>query len=309
MGRILTLAALVAATALCRAQTPAPPADDNKPLPDIHALVLDVERNETAAEKIRASYTYHVHDERQNMTSSGKVKDTSVTDSDSLTIQGVRVDRITARDGKPLTPAEAAKESERIDKEVAKAKERRAKLQEKGEVTDSRGDQILTASRILELGQFTNPRRVQLNGRPTIVVDYAGDPNAKTRNRFESVFRDLVGTVWIDEQDRTLAQVQGHFLNNFKVGGGLVADIRKDSGFSGTWSRVNGEVWLPVEFTGQGAIRVLLLAGFAGRIHLQMTDYRKFRASSTIVGSNGVVSSDGQPETPPPPPPAAPPPL
>jgi hypothetical protein len=95
--------------------------------------------------------------------------------------------------------------------------------------------------------------------------------------------------------------VQGHFLNNFKVGAGLLADIRKDSNFSGSWSRINGEVWLPVEFTGQGAIRVLLLASFAGRIHLQMSDYRKFRSSSTIVGTNGIVGADQPAETPTPP--------
>jgi hypothetical protein len=300
MRRIVAIAALLAIPILARAQ-------DEKPLPDIHALILDVERNETAAEKIRASYTYHVHDERQNQDSSGKVKDTSTTDSDSLTIDGVRVDRVTARDGKPLTPAEAAKESEKIDKEVAKAKERRAKLEGKGEVTDSRGDQILTASRILQLGQFSNPRRVDLNGRPTIVVDYAGDPHAKTNNRFESVFRDLVGTVWIDEQDRTLAQVEGHFLKDFKVGGGLVADIRKDSGFAGSWSKINGEVWLPVDFTGHGGIRILLVASFNGSIHLRMSDYRKFRSSSTIVGTNGIVGADTQPDTPPVPPVTPPP--
>jgi hypothetical protein len=295
MVRNFAILVLLALSRLAGAQ------DTAKPLPDIHTLILDVERNETAAEKIRASYTYHVREERQNMTTSGRVKDTSIVDSDSLTIQGVRVDRVTARDGKPLSPAEAAKESERIDKEVAKARERRAKLEGKGEVTDSRGDQVLTAARILELGQFTNPRRIDLNNRPTIVVDYAGDPNAKTRNRFESVFRDLVGTIWIDEQDRALVQVQGHFLNNFKVGAGLLADIRKDSNFSGSWSRINGEVWLPVEFTGQGAIRVLLLASFAGRIHLQMSDYRKFRSSSTIVGTNGIVGADQPAETPTPP--------
>ncbi len=50
-----------------------------------------------------------------------------------------------------------------------------------------------------------------MNGRDTIAVDFAGDPKAKTRNRGEDVIRDLVGTAWVDEQDKVLVKVQGHF--------------------------------------------------------------------------------------------------
>lgn len=291
------LPVLLTETAWGQATGAPPPAsiDAAEPLPAISELLHDVERNADAAEKMRRDYTYHVHVEEQDLDGKGNVKKTTVTDSESLTIDGVRVDRVVAKDGKPLTPDEAKKESEKIDKEVAKDKERRAKLEEKGQTTDSRGDQVLTVSRILELGQFTNPRRVEFGGRSTIVADYAGDPKAKTNNRFETVFRDLVGSVWIDEADRTLVQVQGHFLNDFKFGGGLIADIRKGSSFSGRWSKINGEVWLPVEFGGDGKIRVLLVTGFSGRVRMVTSDYRKFGASATIVGGGQVVGDDGKP--------------
>ncbi len=52
----------------------------------------------------------------------------------------------------------------------------------------------------------------------TIAVDYAGDPKAKTRNRAEDVIRDMAGTAWVDEQDRVLTRVEGHFVNTFKIG-------------------------------------------------------------------------------------------
>jgi len=278
------------------------PAVVDAPLPDISEVLQAVERNADVMEKMRRDYTYHVRVEEQDVDGKGNVKKTTVTDSESLSIDGVRVDRVVAKDGKPLTPDEAKKESDRIDKDVAKDKERRAKLESKGKATDSRGDQVLTVSRILELGKFTNARRVELAGRSTIVVDYAGDPDAKTESRFESVFRDLVGTVWIDEKDRTLVQVQGHFLNDFKVGGGLLADIRKGSSFHGSWAKINDEVWLPVKFGGEGKIRVLLFAGFSGREELVTSDYRKFRASATVlpgkreVGADGVVVPDAEPE-------------
>jgi hypothetical protein len=275
--------------------TPPTTATAAQPLPAIHELLLDVERNEKAAEAARKDYTYHVHSEQQDLDSKGAVKKTTVLDAESVTIEGVRINRTVARDGKPLTPEEAKKESDRIDKEIAKAKERRVKREGKGEDTDSRGDVILPASRILELGNFTNPRRVDLDGRPTVVFDFAGDPNAKTHNDFEGVVRDIVGTVWIDEQDRVLVRGEGHFLNDFKVGGGLVLNVHKGLSFDFRTTKINGEVWLPASVNGQGSARFLLLDKINGRFRFVTSDYRKFRASSTIIESNRLIGPDGQP--------------
>src|SRR5262249_38286304 len=156
------------------------------------------------------------------------------------------------------------KENERIDKEVAKAKQKREKADSQGKATDPRGNEEITPSRFLELGSFTNPRRVKLDGRDTIAVDYAGDPKAKTKNRAEEVVRDLLGTVWIDEADRMIVKLQGHFVNDFKIGGGLVVNVQKGTNFSMQMKKVNDEVWLPVELDGHGAIRFLLVMNFRG---------------------------------------------
>jgi hypothetical protein len=266
-----------------------------KPLPPIRDLLLDVERNEKAAESARKDYTYHVHLEQQDLAGNGSLKKTTTTDSESLTIDSIRIDRVVARNGKPFTPDEAQKESDRIDKEVARAKARRQKHESQGQDTDSRGDVLLPVSRILELGAFTNPRRVDLNGRPTIVFDYAGDTHAKTRNAFEAVVRDLVGTVWIDEQDRILVRGEGHFLNDFKIGGGLVLNIHKGLNFNFSATKINGEVWLPASVDGDGSARILLLDHVNGRFRLIASDYRKFHTNSTIIQSDRLIGPDGQP--------------
>ena len=299
MTRILLLPILCIAGSVAHFQQPSPAErhDNLRPLPPIPQLLQDVERNQEMAEAVRKDYTYHVHQEEQEFDGKGNIKKTTTTDSESLNLRGARIDRVVARDGKSLTPDEAAKENERIDDEIAKYTERREKEQRKGEQTDSRGDVLFSASRILELGVFSNARRVILNGRPTIVLDYAGDPKARTRNSAESVIRDLVGIAWIDEQDRILARAQGHFLNDFKIGGGLIADIRKGSSFEAQFSRINDEVWLPVRIEGQGRIRILLVSGFNGRFSLVTSDYRKFRTSSNIEAGGTIVQPDGTPLT------------
>ena len=284
------------ATAQQPTASPAPATE--KPSPsaqDTPQLLLDVERNHRASEAANKDYTYHVHLEQQEVDRNGNVKKTITTDSESLTIDSVRVDRIVARDGKPLTPNEAQKESDHIDKEVAKAKERRAKLADKGQDTDSHGDEILTVSRILELGTFSNPRRVDLNGRPTIVLDYTGDPNAKTHNESEKVFRDLVGTAWIDEQDRVLVHGEGHFPHDFKIGGGLVLNIHQGFSFDFSATHITGNIWLPATINAQGSARILLFDSINGHFHLVTSDYRKFHTNSTIIQTEPLAVPDGQP--------------
>ena len=136
-----------------------------------------------------------------------------------------------------------------------------------------------------------------LEGRDTIAIDFTGDPKAKTRTRFEGAIREMQGTSWIDVQDRSLRKVQGRFLHAFKVGGGLLADIKEGSSFEAEWTKINGEVWLPSSAAGQGAIRVLLLLNFHGALHVTNSDYRKFKATATILPGITTPSLDPQPST------------
>jgi hypothetical protein len=243
----------------------------------------DVETNERKSESIVKDYLYHSVGTHQEVDGHGQVKKTTVVEADHFWVNGVPVHRVTRRDGKDLSPAEIVKENERIDKESAKDHEKREQADTKGKETDPRGNDLITVSRLLELGTFSNARRVQLNGRDTIAVDFAGDPKAKTRNRAEEVIRDLVGTAWIDEQDHVLVRAEGHFVNAFKIAGGLIADIRKDTRFSMVQTKVNDEVWLPARIEGQGAARFLLFFNFNGSVNVAYADYRKFRATSTVL--------------------------
>jgi hypothetical protein len=268
----------------------------DKPLPDIPTLMHQVEENQRKAEAIEKNYIYHSVATVQELDGHGRVKKTTVTESDHFWIDGVPVRRVVKKDGKELTAEEIAKENERIDKEAAKGRERREKADAKGKESDSNGNEEITVSRLLALGAFTNPRREQLNGRSTIAVDYTGDPKAKTLNPSENLIRELAGTAWVDEQDCVLARVEGHFVNAFKIGGGLLVDIKKDTRFTFEQTRVNGEVWLPARIDAQGSARALIFVSFSGKIHAVESDYRKFRTSSTILP--GVAKVPDAPQAP-----------
>ena len=286
-----TLGCLLALGAICPAQSSEPLAA--RPLPDIPTLMHEVEAHQKASEALVKDYLYHSSATQQSEDGHGGVKKIETEESDIFYIAGARIRRITKKNGRDLSADEQQKESERIDKEVARAKEGH------GKPTQEERDTV-TVSRFLELGSFGNARRVQIDGRDTIAVDFTGNPKAKTQSRFEGAIREMEGTIWVDEQDRSLRKLQGHFVNTFKVGGGLLADVKKDSGFEAEWAKVNGEVWLPASAAGQGSVRVLLLLNFHGSLRVLNSNYRKFKATSTIVPvQSGVAPEPNVPASPP----------
>jgi hypothetical protein len=304
---VITLGWMGLSGGFALAQTPPVPAtgqeaaatktdEVERPLPDIPALMRAVEVNQRASEAVEKDYLYRSVQTHQETDGHGGVKKTETEEYDVFWIEGVPVHRMTKKNGKELSAEDQKKETEHIDKEVAKAKERRAKADEKGTETDPRGHDLVTVSRLLELGSFTNARRVQLNGRDTIAVDFAGNPKAKTKDRFEDVIRDMAGTAWVDEQDKVLVKVQGHFVNSFKVGAGMVANIQKGTNFEGEWRKINDEVWLPSMFDGQGAARVLVFFHFDGSLRAVNSDYRKFKATSTILPGMSTVEPEPDPK-------------
>ena len=253
-----------------------------RPLPDVAALMHSVETKQRAVEAAQQEYIYRSAVVETETDGKGRAKKTETRDYDIFWLQGVPVQKLVAKNGKPVSADDLKKEDDRIDKEVQKARERRAKNDAVGKQTDPRGDEEITVSRMLELGSFRNARRVNLNGRDAIAVDYVGDPRAKTRNRAESAFRDLEGTVWVDETDHEVVQVEGHFARSFKIAGGLLADIQEGTRFSLRQAKINGSVWLPTGAEASGAARLLVFSVHGG-VRVTNSDFRRFKTSARIL--------------------------
>lgn len=272
------------------AQTPqaAPPVavdqpTAEQPLPDITTLMRQVETNERKSEEIQKNYLYRQQNTLEERDSHNGVKKTETRESEVFWLNGVEVRRTLKKDGKALSDDELKKENEKIDDQVKKAQERREKADSNGKETDSRGHDEITLARVLELGSFSNERRELINDRPTIVVDYTGDPKAKTHSYAEGLFRELSGTVWVDEQDKTLVRTEGHFSNDYHIGGGLLVNVKKGTWFKANFVKVNGEVWLPQQIEADGHARYLLFFSLNGHFLARSSDYRKFKATSTIL--------------------------
>ncbi len=256
----------------------------------------EVEAHQRQAELIEKDYLFREDSTVKELNGSGGVKKTEERAFDIYWLQGVRVARLVRKDNKDLSPEELKKEDDRIDKDLIKEKEKRAKADANGKETDSTGRDEITLSRILELGSFSNPRRQLIAGRPTVLVDYTGDPHAKTRNAGEAALKVLTGTIWVDEQDKAVARIEAHFFDNFKIGGGLVVSVHKDTAFTLANVRINNEVWLPGTLDAHGQARYLLFFSLNGDAHVQSSGFHKFKATSTLLPNFSPAPPDTTPE-------------
>src|SRR5580704_17582032 len=95
--------------------TPSAPATEDgkigeRPLPDIAALMHDVETNQRAAEAIEKDYLYRSLVTEQRLDSHGGLKKTETMEYEVFWANGVPVGRRVKKDGRELSPDEQKKE-------------------------------------------------------------------------------------------------------------------------------------------------------------------------------------------------------
>ncbi len=267
---IVCCAALVSTPLLGEPQ--AAPSSAHAPLPDIRQLMQEVQAHQRHLDKVRESYTYTSMQTVQDLDANGQIKKTETEEHEDFFVNSHVIERTVKKDGQPLSDHEQQKETERVTKQVEKA--------EKTPPGQPLEGPTISVTRILEIMDVRNERRVLYRGRPTIVFDFVGRKDAKTHGLAEDASKKLQGTIWIDEADRQVAHLEVSFVDNFHVAGGLFANVQKGSNFHFDQELVNGELWLPTGGEGTMQARVLLLKNFRQHFIERDYDYKRFKVET-----------------------------
>ncbi|HEX4759116.1 MAG TPA: hypothetical protein VH308_14090 [Terracidiphilus sp.] len=258
----------------------------NASLPDIRQLMNEVQQHQKQLEKVRENYTYSSLQTIQDVDSNGQVVKTQTREAENFFVNSHIIERIVKKNGQPLSGHDLDKETERVTKLVEKAQSLPPGQPLEG--------QTITISRLLEIMDVRNPRRELYHGRPTIVFDFIGRKNAKTHGIIEDASKKVQGTIWIDEGDRQVAHMEVGFNDNFRVAGGLFANVQKGSNFrfdqsvvshpndkdpsSGTL--VNEGLWLPTGGEGTMQARILMVKNLRQHFIERDYDFKRFSVDS-----------------------------
>jgi hypothetical protein len=268
------------------------PSTSNRPLPDIADLLKAVDKNQKAIEKLVEQYTCDKTQNEFEIDSHGATKQKGTKEYQVFYLGGDEVDRLIAKDGKPLSPDEDRRESERVQKraqEYEKKQTKKANAAVRGQ-EEKRNKDDVQVSDFLRIDRFTNPRRETFHGHEVIVFDFEPNPSYKPSTMVERLLHDLQGSVWIDEQAQEAVRLEASLNNTFKMAGGLFASLQKGSAFTFEQAKINDEVWLPSYLEAHVNAKLLLVKGLSGNFTERYSNYQKFHVES--VTQTGTVRAN-----------------
>ena len=253
------------------------PKISNEPLPDMPTLLTEVRANADKLENLLDTYSYTQKQINREVGKAGVLRETGSETIQLSFYKGNRIQRQIEKNGKPLSEKEQRKVDEDVQKHVEEIEKDFAKNGTKG---DKEAEKLrrISVSEVLRASKLINPRRERFRGRDMIVFDFEPDPSYDL-SKAESMLKligKIAGVVWIDEKDKQVARVEASMADNFNIGGGLVAKLKKGSSFMIEAERVNNEIWLPSLADVNVSVRVLLVKGLNFNQVMQFYDYKKF---------------------------------
>lgn len=250
----------------------------------IRALIRQVADKDIENDKKQSAYTYIRREEEHKLDSDGKVKSSESKTEEIMVLYGEQVERLIAKDDKPLSEKDAAKEEERIQKLTDKRKneteEEHRKRLEKEEKDREDGRKFVG-----EVADAYNFRLISMenpDGRETYVIDAEPRPDFQPRSKEAKVLPKFRFRVWIDEAESQWVKLDAECIDTVSVGW-FLARIHKGSRLLIDQTRINDEVWLPRHVALKVDVRVALLKNFNVETDVTYRDYKKFRTDTKIV--------------------------
>ena len=264
-----------------------PDASGSVPADQIRELLRRAEERDIENNKRERDYTYIERNEQHHLDGHGAVKKIESKTSEILEIYGEPVERLIAKDDKPLSADEAKKEDEKIQKIIDKHKKEsegdRRKRLEKEEKQREEDRKF-----VLEVADAFNFRLVgseMVDGHDTWILDAEPRPGYKFKNRGAQILSKFKGRVWIDKAEEQWVKIDLTAIDTLSLGF-VLARIHKGTRVLVEMTKVNDEVWLPKHVQSHLDVRIALLKNYDEDIEQTFRDYKKFRSDSriTVIG-------------------------
>lgn len=264
-----------------------PDASGAVPQEQIRELFRYAQEKEFENEKRLRDYTYIERDEEHKLDGNGHVKKVESRTLEVLEIYGEPVERLIARDDKPLPAEEARKEDEKIQKVIDKGKNESEKDRRK-RIEKEEKEHEEDRKFVLEIADAFNFHLVGsevLDGRDTWVIDAEPRPGYQAKERSTRLLSKFEGRVWIDKAEGQWLKFDITAIDTVSVGW-FLARIHKGAHIVAEQTKVNDEVWLPKHVAVEVDIRLALLKNINADVDQTFRDYKKFRTDSkiTVVG-------------------------
>ena len=260
------------------------PAPATLSVDQIKALIAKAAENDVQNDLKSMNYTYVSRSEQRFLDGQGRLQKTESETSEIMVLYGEQVERRIAKDDKPLSPKDAAKEEEKIQK-VMQKREHESEDDRKKRLEKEQKQREENREFVREVADAYDFRFVGLEpveGRDAYVIDAEPRPGFQPHTKDAKYLPKFRFRVWIDQADQQLVKLQAEAIDT--VSWGLfLARIHKGTRFMLEQTRVNDEVWLPRHITATLDARLALFKSLHMDLDVNYKDYKKFRADTKIT--------------------------
>lgn len=229
-------------------------------------------------------YSYVQHIEQRELDSQGRVKKTESRTYDVIVLDGEPYEKLIARDGRPLGEAEARREQEKLDRELARRRSRdpeaRARRRTEAEKRRQQGREF--ALEIPDAFTFRLSGVESIEGRPVWIIEAEPRPGYRGRAKRADLLTKFRGRLWIDQEDYQWVRVEAETIAPVRFGW-ILARLDPGAKMLFEQRRVQREVWLPSHAHMQLSARLALVKKLRGEVEVFWRDYRKFQVDSRIT--------------------------
>src|SRR5580698_5618394 len=251
----------------------------------IRQLIRQTAEKDMENDKRQRDYTYIQREEEQKLDGKGQVKSTETKTSEIMELYGEPVERLIAKDDKPLSDKDAKKEEEKIQKVIEKRKNESEEDRKKREAKEEK-EREQNRQFVREVADAYNFRMAgieSLAGRDTYVIDGEPKPGYQAHLKEAKILPKFRFRAWIDKDESQWKKLDIQCIDTVSFGL-FLARIHKGSRIIIEQTRINNEVWLPQHISVKVDVRLALLKNFNVEQEQSFRDYKKFRATSRIVG-------------------------
>lgn len=255
----------------------------------VHAQdsALDIVRRsvlvDQANDERAKDYTFVEREDERRTDSHGLLRTTGSKTWETVFLYGRPFRRLIERDGKPLTPGEVKKETERFDREVDKRKHESDKDRQHALAEEEKRHREARKflGEIADVYNFTLAGDEQVSGRDCWVIVAEPKPGYKGQSSEARNLAKMHGRVWIDKQGYHWVKARAEVLDTVSWGM-FIARLSPGSRMEFDETRVNDEVWMPRRVLFHLNAR-LMFKQIDAEFESDWSAWRRFSTDSKIV--------------------------
>ena len=229
------------------------------------------------------TYSYKLLREETKVDTKGTIKNRKSVTYEVIPLVDRMYRKLVKQNGIPLSESEARDQEQKLSVQLEKQKtfssEALSKLKFKRMDRQRREiqfwDETLSAFHFLYMGEDIQDRR-----RFFVIKFWPNKGYALTNKNFV-ILKKLQGKVWINPKVLQIVRVKLNFIEDFKIGGGLLVKVSKGSSLVFEQEQIKNKIWFPTHFEFDFEGRFFLFKRFKMKVNGHFTDYANYRESNS----------------------------